>query len=119
MLNLDAHIVIYILAGQLKPRELKIVNANDWLISDIVLWEVSMLNRLQSISLDVSSNAFKEFLQNVQVQPIDIKVCNALNRLDFKSNPADELIAATSLVHSAPLLTRDAVIRKSKIVPFA
>jgi PIN domain nuclease of toxin-antitoxin system len=40
-------------------------------------------------------------------------------RLDFRSDPADEIIAATSIVHRAPLLTRDSVIRKSKRVPFA
>jgi hypothetical protein len=32
---------------------------------------------------------------------------------------ADELIAATSVVHGVPLLTRDRAIRRSKIVPLA
>lgn len=35
------------------------------------------------------------------------------------SDPADELIAATSLVHNVPLLTRDAKLRRSKVVPLA
>jgi PIN domain nuclease of toxin-antitoxin system len=39
--------------------------------------------------------------------------------LDFKSDPADELIAATSVVERIPLLTRDKRIRKSKLVPLA
>jgi predicted nucleic acid-binding protein len=39
--------------------------------------------------------------------------------LDFRGDPADELIAATSVIHRAPLLTRDRIIRRSKIVPFA
>lgn len=42
-----------------------------------------------------------------------------LDTHDFKSDPADEIIAATSLVHRVPLLTRDRKIKKSKIVPFA
>ncbi len=38
-------------------------------------------------------------------------------RLDFRGDPADEIIAATSLVHGVHLLTRDTRIRASKIVP--
>jgi predicted nucleic acid-binding protein len=34
-------------------------------------------------------------------------------------DPADELIAATSIVHRLPLVTRDKKIRKSKLVPLA
>lgn len=78
-----------------------------------------MLNRLQRIKLDMSSRSFKKFLQKVEIQAIDLKVCEALSLLDFRSDPADELNAATSIVHSAPLLTRDSIIQKSKIVPLA
>jgi PIN domain nuclease of toxin-antitoxin system len=39
--------------------------------------------------------------------------------LDFQSDPADELIAATSVVHKVPLLTRDRRILSSNVVPFA
>ncbi len=39
--------------------------------------------------------------------------------LDFKSDPADELIAATSIVRSVPLVTRDKRMRRSRIVPLA
>jgi predicted nucleic acid-binding protein len=39
--------------------------------------------------------------------------------LDFRSDLADELIAATSIVYRAPLLTRDRKLRASKIVPIA
>ena len=35
------------------------------------------------------------------------------------SNPADELIAATSIVHRVPLLTRDRRLTRSKLVPLA
>jgi PIN domain nuclease of toxin-antitoxin system len=39
--------------------------------------------------------------------------------LDFASDPADELIAATSVVERIPLLTRDQKILKSRMVPLA
>ena len=35
----------------------------------------------------------------------------------FRSGYADEIIAATSIIESAPLLTRDARILRSKLVP--
>jgi len=40
-------------------------------------------------------------------------------RLDVQSDPADELIAATSLVHNVPLVTRDRTLRRSRQVPLA
>jgi len=50
---------------------------------------------------------------------LDLVVSNASTRLDFSGDPADELIAATSVVHRVPLLTRDRRIRRSQIVPLA
>jgi PIN domain nuclease of toxin-antitoxin system len=51
--------------------------------------------------------------------PLTLPVVRALRRLDFRSDPADEIIAATSLAHNRPLLTRDRKLLKSKIVPLA
>ncbi len=42
-----------------------------------------------------------------------------MRRLDFRSDPADEIIAATSLAHDVPLLTRDTRMLASKVVPLA
>ena len=36
-----------------------------------------------------------------------------------RRDPANELIAATSVVHNVPLATRDRRIRRSKVVPIA
>ena len=53
------------------------------------------------------------------VWPLSFEVCRAIHDLDFSSDPADELIAATSIVHRVPLLTRDEKVLKSRLVPFA
>lgn len=58
-------------------------------------------------------------LSCLHVLPIDLAVARASTRLDFSSDPADEIIAATSVVHNIPLLTRDDIMRSSKIVPLA
>lgn len=119
MLNLDTHILIHALTDDLKPAEKRILQSEVWGISAIVLWEITKLVQLKRIELDLEDPEFVRALSKIHVWPIDWAVCKALRNLDFKSDPADELIAATSLAHQAPLLTRDAVIKKSKIVPFA
>ena len=53
------------------------------------------------------------------VRPLDLSVARASTRLDFRADPADELIAATSIVHGIPLLTRDRRMRRSKLVSLA
>jgi PIN domain nuclease of toxin-antitoxin system len=55
----------------------------------------------------------------VHVWPITRDIARTSTRLDVKGDPADELIAATSVVHNVPLLTRDRALLKSKVVPLA
>ena len=50
------------------------------------------------------------------VWPISREVCLNIAALDFRSDPADELIASTSLTYGAPLMTRDKKIRASKVI---
>jgi PIN domain nuclease of toxin-antitoxin system len=119
MLNLDTHILIYALSGEVTATERKILAKNRWSISGIVLWEVFKLRQLGRIQLDVSDFDFQVALEKVHVWPIDIHVFKALSQLDFRNDPVDEIIAATSVAFKVPLMTRDQKIRKSKIVPFA
>jgi PIN domain nuclease of toxin-antitoxin system len=58
-------------------------------------------------------------LSGIRTWPITLDICRAMGQLDFRSDPADELIASTSIVHHLPLVTRDGRIRNSKIVPLA
>jgi len=39
--------------------------------------------------------------------------------LDVRVDPADEIIAATSVAHNVPLVTRDRALRRSAVVPLA
>lgn len=119
MLNLDTHILIYALAGALEVRERKLLAAQNWSISGIVLWELEKLFQLGRISIDLESPAMMKALGRVHIWPITPEVCRQLRKLDFKSDPADELIAATSLAFQVPLMTRDRKIRKSSVVPLA
>lgn len=119
MLNLDTHIVVDGLMGGLSARELDLLEGVPVAISDIVLWEISKLVQRKRISLDVDGVAFRRFLRQATVYPITLEIARASTALDFQSDPADEIIAATSVVEKIPLLTRDKKIRRSKIVPLA
>jgi PIN domain nuclease of toxin-antitoxin system len=119
MLNLDTHVLIHAMTGEVTPREDRILRAARWGVSAIVLWELAKLSQLKRIDLDLDDPELDRFLANIHVWPLTLEVVRALRRLDFQSDPADEIIAATSLVHQAPLLTRDKKLSKSKIVPLA
>ena len=119
MLNLDTHILVFALEGTLRKRERELLSSQPWGVSAIVLWELAKLAQLGRITLDLDAPEVGQLLTRVRIWPIDLAVARASTRLDFRTDPADELIAATSLVHRVPLLTRDARIRKSKLVPLA
>lgn len=118
MLNLDTHIVVSLLNGDLSKKEHQRIVSDSLAISDIVLWELSKLIQLRRLDLDLQDRAFTAFLRSVTVFPITIEIAFTSTRLDFTSDPADEIIAATSIVENAPLITRDRRILRSKMVPF-
>jgi PIN domain nuclease of toxin-antitoxin system len=84
-----------------------------------VLWEISKLAQLGRINLDLDDAELGRALRGLHVWPLGFEVCRAIHDLDFSSDPADELIAATSVVHQVPLVTRDRTTLKSRLVPLA
>jgi PIN domain nuclease of toxin-antitoxin system len=119
MLNLDTHILIYALAGELTAKERRVLSEDTWSISAISLWEIAKLAQLGRIEVDLDSVDLRRTLTRLHTWPITLDVCRVVRTLDFRADPADELIAATSLVHNVPLVTRDRTIRKSRLVPWA
>lgn len=119
MLNLDTHILLFALGGQLTAQENRLLSANQWSISAIVLWELAKLAQLGRIELELDSAELTRLLAGVHIWPLTLEICREIRALDFHSDPADEIIAATSVVHRVPLLTRDRKILRSKIVHFA
>ena len=119
MINLDTHVLVFALTGSITERERRVLAGNVWSISAIVLWEVAKLTQLGRIDVDLDDPEIVRTLSSLHVWPIDLAVSRQSTRLDFKGDPADELIAATSVVHHVPLLTRDRRIRRSRVVPLA
>lgn len=119
MLNLDTHVLLYAVAGELTAAETRPLRGNPWSISAIVLWEIAKLAQLGRIEVDLEHPDVRRVLSAIHVWPITADITRESTRLDIRSDPADELIAATSLVHNVPLLTRDRRLRRSRLVPMA
>ena len=119
MLNLDTHVLLHALTGALRPAERRVLESDRWGISAIVLWEIAKLAQLGRIAVDLEGRATARALSSVHVWPLSREIALASTRLDVRGDPADEIIAATSLVHEAPLVTRDKGLRRSEIVPLA
>lgn len=119
MLNLDTHILIFFVTQELSDQEYRCVVGQQLAISDIVLWELAMLAKANRLRMDLDDTEFRSFFRTLTVIPITLEIARGSTQLDFSSDPADQIIAATSVVEKIPLLTRDRIIRKSKMVPLA
>lgn len=119
MLILDTHIVVSLLNRTLTAEEYRRVADEELGVSDIVLWELAMLAKRGRVALDLDAPAFRSFIEGIKVFPVTLEIARQSTQLDFASDPADEIIAATSIVEKTPLMTRDRRIRRSKMVPFA
>lgn len=119
MLNLDTHILVATINEELRPAEATLIERERLFISDIVLWELAKLIQHGRLELDMDGAAFRRSMRYLTVLPISVRIARQSAALDFRSDPADEIIAATSVVEGIPLLTRDRKILKSKIVPLA
>ena len=119
MLNLDTHMVLYAMTGDLRPRERELLSSDSWAVAAIVPWELAKLVQLKRITLDFDESGVVDMLSQIHVLPLDLAIARASTRLDFRGDPADELIAATSVVHRIPLVTRDRRMRRSNVVPIA
>ena len=119
MVNLDTHIVVFAFNEELSAGEHAVMQEQDWAICPMVLRELAFLVQNRRLEFPLYGREFQKFLNELSILPIDMNVARASARLDFHSDPADELIAATSIVYDVPLVTRDRTIRQSKLVPLA
>jgi PIN domain nuclease of toxin-antitoxin system len=117
VLNLDTHILIYAAEQQLTRTEHRLLDDDLWCVSSIVLWEIEQLARLGRLASDLRSPHLLQLLDQIRIIPIDINIARCVRLLDFRSDPADEIISATSIQLDVPLVTRDERLLASKVVP--
>ena len=119
LLNIDTHILIFAMRGELQAAERNLLAGSQWSISSIVLWELAKLVQLGRLDMNLDDQEVARTLSRLHVWPINLAIARTSTNLDFRGDPADELIAATSVIHDVPLLTRDETIRSSSMVPLA
>jgi len=125
MILLDTCAVIW---DALEPNQLtsKAKNAieryqNELIICDISIWEIAMLIRKQRLVVESTTSGFISLLleaRNFQVQEITAEIAELSVNLGAEPglDPADRLIAATSILRNAPVVSADQSLRKATVV---
>ena len=121
---LDTHVVVHAARDDLAPARKRLLEdeANELLISAVTLWELTKLVELGYLAMP---DGFDRFLRQLCAHPryaiaqysadLMIELLQVAPRLH--KDPADQIIVATARVHGASLMTDDARIRRSKLVP--
>ena len=117
---LDTNVLLAAGESALRCDEARVLEADrEWIVSDIVLWEIAKLRRRGRIRIGVDDPDLQAMLGVVQIVPVTLEIARPSQLLDFEADPADEIIAAMSLVHRGPLVTRDSRMLESRLVPLA
>jgi PIN domain nuclease of toxin-antitoxin system len=110
---------------QLSAKAKKAINKADennaLIISDISLWEIAMLNKKGRIQISTTpANFINLFLQSRNIAVIsispEIAELSVSFGLEINGDPADRIIAATSIIHNAQLVTADNNLRSCKAI---
>ena len=117
--NLDTIILIAAIRNDLTDAEHRILAGSEWSVCPIVFWELAKLAQKGRLEIDLDDPHLVRLLQKLSVLPITPTVARVSTELDFSYVWFKELIAATSIVYSVPLMTRDPKIRASEMVPLA
>jgi PIN domain nuclease of toxin-antitoxin system len=116
MILLDTCTLIWdaIEPDKLSPKAKKAIeySENELIICDISIWEISMLIKKNRLTIDDTSSGFISLLlqyRNFQIQQITPEIAElSVNfGLEINNDPADRLIAATSILKNNPIITAD------------
>ena len=111
--------------NQLSDKAKKAINRADefnaLIISDISVWEVSMLIKRNRLSIESTPSHFLNlYLQtrNISVIQISPEIAELSVNFDESINkdPADRIISATSIIQNAQLVTADKNLIASEMI---
>jgi len=127
MIVVDTHIIIWkaLKPEMLSPRAEKAIsaanNSDGIIFCDISLWEIAMLMHKGRLNIDIEYLEFIKLVlesNNYVYRGITPEIAGLSARLfsDNNKDPADRIIAATSIIENAKLVTADKKLRQSKKV---
>jgi len=96
-------------------------NPDELVICDISLWEIAMLIEKRRLVVAETAAGFLNLVlraRNLFVQEITPEIAELSANLDsgLGGDPADRLIAATSVTLNAPLVTADARLLRARVL---
>jgi PIN domain nuclease of toxin-antitoxin system len=127
MIVVDTHIIIWnalkpeMLSGKAEKAISAANNSDGIIFCEISLWEIAMLMHKERLSIDIE---YTEFIQLIiesnkyvfrGITPEIAWLSTGLFS-DNNKDPADRIIAATSIIENANLVTADNELRQSKKV---
>ncbi len=122
MIVLDTHAVVWWAGdpGRLSAKASATIDKADRLgIPAIVFWETALLVRKGRLDLGMSVLEWAEMLQRiprVEAVPLTPEIAILADGLSMHPDPADRFLVATAIHHRVALITKDKLLRKSKIV---
>lgn len=109
--------------SKLTPKAKKAINRSqqEMIISDISIWEISVLTRRKRLVIDDTAAGFMNLIiqsLNCHIQPITPEIAKLSVHLgaEINNDPADRLIAATPIIENAPVITVDQNLRDAAIL---
>jgi len=125
MILLDTCAIIWdaLKVTNLTPAAKKAIkrDEDELLICDISIWEISMLIKKRRLEVDDTSSGFINLLlqsRNYIIQEITPEIAELSVNFgsEINSDPADRLIAATSITRNAPIVTADQNLRDATLI---
>ncbi len=125
MIVLDTCAIIWDALDQnkLTPKARKAIKQteSELIICDISIWEISMLIKRNRVEIDGTGSEFINLLlqsRNFYVQEITPEIAELSVSFgpEINNDPADRLIAATSILRNAPIITADKNLRGTEIL---
>jgi len=125
MILLDTCAIIWnaLEPSKLTPKAKKEIRQaeDELIICDISIWEISMLIKRKRLIVDDTASGFINLIiqsQNYQIQQITPEIAELSVNFgaEINNDPADRLIAATSVLNNTPIITADQNLRDATIV---
>ena len=110
-------------ATKLTPKARKAIDRHEseLLICDISIWEIAILISRKRLEVDFAASGFISLLlqsRNFHIQEITPEIAEMSVNFgsQISNDPADRLIAATSVLRNAPVVTADRNLRDAPMV---
>lgn len=128
MIVLDTHVIIWDalasdnLSAAAREAIVQANQADGLIICDISLWEIAMLLQKGRLQVDIDCVTFINLLLQANktiVQSISPQIATLAAQFPEQINkdPADRLIAATTVTENATLITADRNLQNSTLIP--